>query len=665
MAPVSSDERVEMALLVQMQRLLRRITRTAPAGVAAFLLAAWREVDHRWLLAYGGWALTMCIVTDRQIAYETRARAAGRSRFRTAVRLLGLNMAVSAVGWGTVTWMVGGRAPWVQAAASVYVVGYIAANMVFNAPTRWLFHVFQVPLVVSAVTGLLITGGALGHLMAAVITVFALNAASLHAELHKVYAEAVGREVGNADLVEQLREQQQATESLNARLAHDATHDVLTGLANRLLFQEHLEHALAQARRQGALVHVLYLDLDRFKVINDSLGHGAGDQLLAQFANRVRPLLRAADVFARLGGDEFTVLLADADDGVEALHVARRIQQACATPFWISGRQVVTSVSIGVAQNADLGDSADDLLRQADVALYRAKERGRNRVESFDDSLRALLDRKLDDELAVRAAVAAGEIVAWFQPEVELATGRIVGVEALARWIHPVEGVLLPGRFLPVIEECGLEGVLLRTMVRQSGQMVLELEQAGLLDPDFRVWVNMNPDDGSARNTDELRVFTERLGLSPSRFGVEVTERALMRDLSGAQHHLEALKEMGVAVALDDFGTGHSSLALLQTLQVDVVKIDRSFVRDVTDDERDRALVLAIVRLTRDLGLATVAEGVETEAQEQFLAEAGCRVGQGFRYSPAVPAEVLGAMLRDGVPWPVSGTSLAATHPPR
>ena len=406
------------------------------------------------------------------------------------------------------------------------------------------------------------------------------------------------------------------------------------------------------------------MDLDRFKVINDSLGHGAGDQLLAQFAARIAPVLRNDDVFARLGGDEFTVLLSGADDLDEALQVAARIQAVCNEPFRIQDRHVVTTVSIGVAQNGELADTADDLLRQADVALYRAKERGRNRVELFDDSLRAVLDRKLDDELAIRAALQADEIVPWFQPVVDLATGRIVAAEALARWQHPSEGVLLPARFLPVIEECGLTGVLLKTMVRHVGRTIAALEADGLLDATFRLWVNMDPDDtAGVDTTDELRWFTERLGISPSRLGAEVTERAIMRDLAGSQRHLAAMKELGVAIALDDFGTGHSSLALLQALPVDVVKIDRSFVRDVHDDDRDRALVMAIIRLTQDLGLDVVAEGIENTAQEHLLLQSGCRVGQGFLFSPAVPAEVLATWLRDGAPWITTLRHLARRAP--
>ncbi len=648
---VTTDERVERALFDQMQRLLQRITRTAPAGVAVFIVAAWSAVDHAALVSYALFAMAMCAVTYVQIAHEHREQAAGRPRPQ-AFRLLAMNMMASSFGWGLITWVVAGRALWVQATSGVFVVGYIAANMVFNAPTRWLFHVFQVPLVISSVSGLLMFGGGLARMMALVIVVFAANAASLHSELYAVFREAVHREVGNGDLVEQLRRQQHEMEAMNARLAYDASHDGLTGLVNRLLFREHLDRALAHARRHGDTVMVLFMDVDRFKVINDSLGHGAGDQLLTQLAARIGPVLRDEDVFARLGGDEFTVLLSGVDDPAEALAVAARIQAVCSEPFHVLDRQVVTTVSIGVAQNGELADTADDLLRQADVALYRAKERGRNRVELFDDSLRAMLDRQLDDELAVRAALAGDEIVPWFQPVVDLATGRIVAAEALARWRHPSEGVLLPARFLPVIEECGLTGDLLRTMVRHVGTTLAGLEDEGLLDPGFRLWVNMDPEDtAGGQSTDELRRFTERLGISPRRLGAEVTERAIMRDLPGAQRHLAALKALGVAVALDDFGTGHSSLALLQSLPVDVVKIDRSFVRDVHDDERDRALVMAIIRLTQDLGLEVVAEGIENTSQEHLLLDAGCRVGQGFLFSPAVPGEVLASWLRTGAPW--------------
>lgn len=660
------DGRVAQLLDAKMRRALTIGVVRSPLGIAAMVAIVWRHVPHGRIALAVGPKLVASLAT--LLVLRALGRRAGGASRRLGQALHAVTV-LSGACWGLVGVLPAHNDPWVHVLVAVYASSLVGSAVVSYGHARWLCAAFVVPFAVIFTTLLVASGDGEGTILGVGIAIWSAVAVSMHRELHQVYRSDAEREVGNEELVARLQQHRHEMEAMNARLVHEATHDALTGLANRGVFHEQLNTALAAARRYGGVVAVLYLDLDRFKVVNDSLGHRAGDLLLCQFARRVAPILRESDVVARLGGDEFSVLLTGLRDPIEAEAVAERVLSLCAEPFVLDGREVVTSVSIGLAYNWDTNDRADDLLRRADVALYKAKEGGRNRVERFDDSLRASLDRRLDDELAVRQALRNGEIVPWFQPEIDLTTGRIVGAEALARWVHPTDGVRLPGRFMPVIEECGLTLDLLRTVVNHAGHQVAAWDRAGLLAPGFRVWVNFDPDDVvDSVAASEYARFCTRIGLDPARMGVEVTERAVLRDHGRARAHLDALKALGVAVAVDDFGTGHSSLALLQSLPVDVVKVDRSFVRDMVDDGRDRALVQAIVRLARDLGLEPLAEGVENDEQRRLLAAMGCGLGQGYHYAPAVPASEFLGWLERGAPWLAEGdatSGVAALQQPR
>ena len=429
-----------------------------------------------------------------------------------------------------------------------------------------------------------------------------------------------------------------------ARLVHQAYHDPLTDLPNRRLLLDRVEQALARAGRRGEPVALLYLDLDRFKHVNDSLGHAAGDQLLGATAQRLRAGARPGDTVARLGGDEFAILLDGLADATEAEAVAAALAAAMEDPFTVGGREAMVTTSIGVAVAHPGQATPADLLRDADVALHRAKERGKARYAVFDAAMGASLRDRAALEADLRRAVGRGELRLVYQPIVELATGRVVGAEALARWDHPTRGELLPGAFVPIAEEAGLVGPL--------GQWVLDAVcrqgrawQDALPAP-LVLSVNVSADQ--FRQTDLVEVVAGALretGLAPDRLQLEITEGAAMGDADEAVSTLRWLKGLGVRLAIDDFGTGYSSLAYLQRFPLDLLKVDRRFVAGLGRNEGDTAIVAAVLGLARTLGLRVVAEGVETREQANRLQALDCELGQGYLFGRPASAEAFEALL--------------------
>ncbi|MBM3674293.1 MAG: EAL domain-containing protein [Actinobacteria bacterium] len=422
------------------------------------------------------------------------------------------------------------------------------------------------------------------------------------------------------------------------RLAYDAQHDHLTGLPNRALFVEFLTLAQARARRRGTGVAVLFLDLDRFKNVNDSLGHDAGDALLVKLGDRLRAVLRPGDTVARFGGDEFTVLCDDLtieDPRAEVTEVASRLLEVIERPIEIHGEEVYLSASIGIAI-AGPGDRSDELLRDADAAMYRAKELGKGRWEVFDEKMRSHLLRQLETENALHHALKNDELRLHFQPIVDIVSGSWIGAEALVRWQHPVRGLIGPVEFIGLAEETGLIG--------QVGEWVLDQACAAInrwkvelgLTSQFTVSVNLSARQ-VARGDLLARVAgaLERTGASAEMLCLEITESVLMQVAS--VETLRELKALGVRISIDDFGTGYSSLGYLKRFPVDVVKVDRSFVDGLGADPEDSAIVAAVVSLGQALGLRVVAEGVETDSQLGELARLGCDYAQGFLFSVAVP----------------------------
>ena len=438
------------------------------------------------------------------------------------------------------------------------------------------------------------------------------------------------------------------------RLLHRALHDPLTGLPNRALLEDRLGQALGRASRDGGTVAVLFLDLDRFKIVNDGLGHAAGDELLVEVASRLAPLLRAGDTMARFGGDEFVVCSERCDEEA-ALQLAHRLLSALAEPFAISGGVVTVDGSIGIALGTG-GETPDAVLRDADLAMYRAKATGRGHAEVFEPALRHDAIRVLELEQSLRAGLSGGELIYRFQPEISLETGDVTGVEALLRWDHPVRGELPPIAFIEAAEETGVIVAIGRALLAEV------CRTAGVLQALFGesapvVWCNLAARELAQSDLiDHVRSTLERCGVDAERIGFEVTERVILADAERAESTLRGLRALGVHLAIDDFGTGYSSLLHLRRFPVDVLKIDRTFIDGVADDGEDLAIVTAVTGLAHSLGMEVVAEGVETERQAARLRALGCDVGQGYVWGAPMLAHELDA-------WFVERRTAASTLP--
>jgi diguanylate cyclase (GGDEF)-like protein len=423
-------------------------------------------------------------------------------------------------------------------------------------------------------------------------------------------------------------------------LAHRVLHDPLTDLPNRTLFLDRLALALARLPRQQTSIAVLFIDLDNFKVVNDSLGHGAGDRLLVELGRRLCDAIRPSDTIARFGGDEFVVLCEDITEAHDAVAVGERIVAAASKPFTLDGREMFVSASVGVALAVDAVATPETLLRDSDVAMYRAKERGRGRVEVFDEALRTRIMERLDLENGLRRAIQRGELRVYYQPEVSLSQRRMVAVEALVRWEHPERGLLEPKEFVPLAEETGLIVEIGEWVLNEACRQIATWRSNGA---DIGVAVNV-----SARQlvqsdiVEVVRDALERSGLPPESLCLEITESAVMRDPEAALATLTLVKDLGVKVALDDFGVGFSSLAQLkEMLPLHALKVDRSFISGLADDDRNSAIVAAVVMMATTLGLTAIAEGVETEAQAEQARALGCDVSQGFFFTAPEPAELI------------------------
>jgi diguanylate cyclase (GGDEF)-like protein/PAS domain S-box-containing protein len=437
---------------------------------------------------------------------------------------------------------------------------------------------------------------------------------------------------------------------LEEQLTHQAFHDPLTGLANRALFRDRVSHALALAQRRGHPITVLFLDLDDFKTVNDSLGHGEGDRLLIAAAERFLSCARSTDTVARLGGDEFAILI-EGGEGREGL--LERLTAAMVHSFSLSGNQVRVTASIGVA-TATGGESADDLLRNADVAMYEAKRHGKGRSATYESRMYADIRERLDLEAALRRAVERSELVLHYQPIVQLRSGAIYGVEALLRWEHPQYGRLLPQHFVPLAEETGL--------IVQLGAWVLneacrQLQVWGRSHPGVPLAVSVNISGRQLEGAglaDALRGALTSSGVDPAKVVLEITESVLMQETDSVLERLRQLKALGVRLAIDDFGTGYSSLSYLQRFPIDILKIAKPFVEEVGKGADRSALARAIIGLGDTLRLDTIAEGIEMAEQRAALLQLGCALGQGHYFWPALPAaaveELLAAERLPGAP---------------
>ncbi|MEW5757468.1 MAG: EAL domain-containing protein [Pseudomonadota bacterium] len=425
-------------------------------------------------------------------------------------------------------------------------------------------------------------------------------------------------------------------------LAH---HDPLTQLPNRLLLNDRLDHALHRAHRDGHQVAVLFLDLDRFKNVNDSLGHPVGDQLLVEAANRIKQIIREDDTVARLGGDEFIIVMEDIQEVQHVAVLAQKLMTAFAKPFHVKGHELHLTLSMGVSLYPRDGQDSATLIRNADAAMYRAKEEGRNDYQFYTASLTAAAFERLTMESALRQALGAGQLVVHYQPQYHLPSGRLCGAEALVRWLHPQLGLVMPDKFIPLAEDTGLIVRLGDWVLAEACRQARSWQAHGLK----RISVNVSGIQFQRGDiVSSVVQALEESGLEARHLELEITESFIMQKADWAISMLDTLKAIGVTIAIDDFGTGYSSLSYLKRLPVDKLKIDRSFVRDIPQDANDAAITEAVLALGRSLQLDVVAEGVETVEQQEFLRALNCHEVQGYLYSRPLPVEAFESLLARG-----------------
>ena len=433
------------------------------------------------------------------------------------------------------------------------------------------------------------------------------------------------------------------------QLEYDAFHDGLTGLPNRALFMDRLGQAMAMGRRRhGSGAAVLALDVDRFKLVNDSLGHGAGDEFLIVLARRLEACLKEGDSLARLGSDEFAILTEQADGLDQVMAIAERVRATLVTPIVLDEQEIFASVSIGIAVAVARARNAGDLLRDAFLALYRAKALGTGRVEMFDQGLHARAVKRLKLESDLRRALERDEFDVYYQPIVELDTGRIVGFEALARWLRGERGPVLPSEFIPPAEETGLIVPISRKMMTEAAAQLVAWQKTGLTGGEMSINVNVSAKQFSQSDlVGEIRDILAASGLNAGRLKLELTESVLMENPELALSTLLKLRQMGVHLCVDDFGTGYSSLSYLHRFPIDSLKIERGFIANIAERQSDRALIKTIVELGLALGLEVVAEGIETDEQRAQLLTLKCRLGQGYLFATPMPAENAARLLAE------------------
>ena len=612
----------EQVRLLHENALLSQLVALVNAAILAYVL--WPEVDPARIVP---WLVCMVGVSALRLA-EARAFALAApiaSDMRIWRNRFLVGAAASGVLWGaTAVVLFPTQSLPHQVFVSFVIAGMVAGAVATLSPVMLAFALFAVPALAPVVLQFLLVAGPLHFPMSFMGVLFGLAMMT------------VARHV-NATMRESLRVSQR-----NEQLAH---FDALTGLPNRVMFSQSLDQALHRCHRSGSPLALLFVDVDRFKNVNDALGHDAGDQLLREVAARMREALRASDIVARFGGDEFIVVIEDLPQPSFAASVAAKLLDAVAEPMHIEGQEFHVTASIGIATCPDDAGDARTLQKNADIAMFRAKAQGRNSYCFYAPQNEAHTLERLTMETQLKRALERGELELHYQPKQEIATGLVTGMEALLRWRHPELGLVPPGRFIPLAEESGLivpmgEWVL-RTACQQTAALGVELDSRRL-----RVAVNL-----SARQflDESLVALVERVladtGLAAGALELEITESLIMQNPEHTRRILAALRELGVTLAMDDFGTGYSSLAYLRRFPVDSIKIDRSFIHGVPGEADGESITQAVIAMAHSLRLRAIAEGVETAQQLEFLRRHGCDEIQGYFFSKPLPYDQLTKIL--------------------
>jgi diguanylate cyclase len=428
-------------------------------------------------------------------------------------------------------------------------------------------------------------------------------------------------------------------------LSHKAMHDALTGLPNRTLFLDRLKHAVMRAKRHHTLMGVMFIDLDGFKPINDTYGHEVGDRLLIALASRLQEGLRGSDTAARFGGDEFVILCEDVAGQQDVVGIAQRVLRSVAEPFVIGAERLSIEASMGIAITDGKGDTAESLIRNADAAMYGAKKQGAA-FEVFDDDIQARVQERVEMERQLRRSVDEGDFRLLFQPQVDLRSGEIVGLEALLRWDHPARGLIEPVEFLWLAEETGLATEIGDWVLEQTCRHAAMWREAGPSRTPLRICVSLSaPQHFDPGLIETVRRVVGEAGIDPATLCVEITEGIVMRDAEASIDTLRGLKQLGVTIGMDDFGSSQSSLGALKRFPLDILKVDRSFVSGIGEDAEDAAIVTAVINMAHALGLVTVADGISSREQVELLKEFGCDVGQGQYFARPRPSEAIAELL--------------------
>ncbi len=679
-APLSAHALNEQIKLLLANAMPANLTVAAIALLFSYSL--WDKLDHPLLLAWTG--IMLLFVSLRVSLLLLRKRNPQRFTLTTWGRLYLFSTLLVGFAWGSLTLLIlTTEEPFVHFVIFLIIFGAISVAVPVLASRLPALLAYVVPQSLFLVTVLLIENNRWSLMLSIATLIYTALLVATGQNINQQIRRSIELEDHNQTLIDDLSdevtrrrsaqgalEQHQAqleeqvelrtraltrtNESLENqidirkqvehRLEHLAHHDTLTNLPNRLLLDARMEHAIQHARREQSQLAVMFLDLDNFKHINDSLGHATGDRLLQEVTRRLLSITREDDTVARLGGDEFVLLMGDIQDASTVIYLAQKILDKLNERIEIDGESMFVGCSIGISLFPQDGDNAETLMKNADAAMYRTKEEGRNSYNFYAEEMTASAYDRITLVGSLGRAIEQNELVVHYQPQKSLCTGRYVGLEALVRWNHPEKGILPPARFLPVAEASGLIVPLGNWVLRSACRQMLTWKQNGV--PIDTISVNLAGKQIRRDDlVDNIVGILEETGCRPEWLELEVTEGFIMNEVHTSIDSLHRLRDIGIQLAIDDFGTGHSSLSYLKKLPVSRLKIDRSFIRDLAVDNDDAAIVRAIVSLGKSLQLVIIAEGVETDFQERFLRELGCEMSQGYLYSQPLPSDQVEALL--------------------